>query len=160
TAALKALPSVADVESIASVIPEAQARKGPLIQELRPLLADMVLRPVKAEAVDLVALGSILERIKFKMEGEGGAALEEEDGGIRQQMHEVRRLIDQFVETTAQRGPAEVRQALSAFEGELGRDLVEQLALLQESLQAEPVTLSDLPPELHARYIGKSGTYR
>jgi uncharacterized protein len=160
TAALKALPSVADVESIASVIPEAQERKGPLIQELRPFLAGMALQPVKAEAVDLAALDSILERIKFKMGDEGEAAREEEDGGIRQQMHEVRRLIDQFVETTTQRGPAEVRQALSAFQGELGRDLVEQLALLQESLQAEPVTLADLPPELHARYIGKSGTYR
>jgi hopanoid biosynthesis associated RND transporter like protein HpnN len=159
-AALKALSSVAEVESIASVIPEEQARKGPLIQELRPLLADIALQRVKAESVDLAALGSILERIKFKMEEEGEAAREGEDGGIRPQMHEVRRLIDQFVETTAQRGPAEVRQALSAFQGEVGRDLEEKLALLQGSLQAEPVTLTDLPPELRARYIGKTGTYR
>jgi uncharacterized protein len=158
--ALTALPSVAAVESIASVIPEEQARKGPLIQELRPLLADIALQRVKAESVDLAALGSILERIKFKMVEEGEAAREGEEGGIRQQMHEVRRLIDQFVETTAQRRPAEVRQALSAFQGELGRDLEEKLALLQGSLQAEPVTLADLPRELRARYVGKTGTYR
>jgi uncharacterized protein len=45
-AALKALPSVAEVESVASVLPEAQEAKGPLIQELRPLLADMAVQPV------------------------------------------------------------------------------------------------------------------
>ncbi len=159
-AALKALPSVADVESIASVVPEAQERKGPLIQELRPFLADLALQRGKADSVDLAALGSTLERIKFKMVEEGEAARDGEAGGIRQQMFEAHRLIDRFVETTEQRRPAEVHQALSAFQETLGRDLEDMLALLQGSLWAEPVTLADLPPELRARYVGKTGTYR
>jgi uncharacterized protein len=159
-AALKALPSVAEVESIAAVLPEAQERKRPLIQELRPYLADMALQPVEADSVDVAALGSILERIKFKMLEGSEAAGDGEGGRIRQEMLEVRRLIDQFAATTAQRRPAEVRQALSAFQAELGRDFSEKLALLQASLRTEPVTLADLPPELRARYIGQTGSYR
>jgi uncharacterized protein len=40
-AALKALPSVAKVESIMSVIPEDQAQKLPVLEGLRPLLAEI-----------------------------------------------------------------------------------------------------------------------
>ena len=139
--ALKALPSVADVGSLASVMPDEQERKRPLIQELRPFLAGLARQRGKADSVDLAALGSILERIKFKMVDEGEAAREGEDGGIRREMFEVRRLIDRFAETTEQRGPAEVRQALSAFQEALGGDLEDELVLLQGSLRAEPVTL-------------------
>jgi predicted RND superfamily exporter protein len=159
-AALKALPSVADVENIASVMPEAQEGQGPLIQELRPLLSAIAFHRVEADSVDLAALGAILERIKFKMVEEGEAPQDGEEGRIRQEMLEVRRLIDQFVETTTQRRPAEIHQALSAFQEALGRDLEEKLVLLQGSLWAEPVTLADLPPELRARYVGKTGAYR
>jgi hypothetical protein len=40
------------------------------------------------------------------------------------------------------------------------RDLAEQVTLLQANLRAEPVTLRDLPAELRARYVGKTGRYR
>ena len=45
-------------------------------------------------------------------------------------------------------------QALSTFQEELRRDLAEQVTLLQANLQAEPVTIHDLPSELQARYVG------
>jgi uncharacterized protein len=158
-AALKALPSVAKVESIMSVIPEDQAQKLSLIEALRPLMADISLQGGKAEAVDLDALRSILGRIGFKMADNEGGQPSQEDA-IRQQMHEVGRLIAQFDETTARMGDAQAQQALSAFQAELMQDLGEKLALLQANVQAEPVTAADLPPELRARYIGAHGQYR
>jgi hopanoid biosynthesis associated RND transporter like protein HpnN len=158
-AALKALPSVAKVESIMSVIPEEQAQKLPLIEALRPLLADISLQGGTAEVVDLETLRSILGRIGFKMADNDGGQAPQEDA-TRQQMQEVGRLIAQFDETTARRGDAEARQALSALQAELMHDLGAQLALLQANVQAEPVTAADLPPELRARYIGAHGHYR
>jgi uncharacterized protein len=157
-AALKALPSVAKVESVISVIPEDQARKLSLIEALRPLLADISLHG-KAEAMDLDALRSTLGRIDFKMQDNEGGQASQEDG-TRQQMQEVRRLITQFGETTARMGDGEARQALSAFQVELMQDLGEKLALLQANVQAEPVTPADLPPELRARFVGAHGQYR
>ncbi len=158
-AALKALPSVAKVESIMSVIPEDQALKLSRIEALRPLLADISFQGGKAEAVDLDALHSILGRIGLKMADDEGGQASQEDA-TRRQMHEVGRLITQFDETTARMGDAEARQALSAFQAELMPDLAEKLALLQANLQAEPVTPADLPPELRTRYIGAHGRYR
>lgn len=150
-AALKSLPSVAEVESIASVIPEDQERKLRLIKELRPLLADISLQRVKADSVDFAALRSVLEGIKFKMV---------EDSGAPPEMREVRRLIERFLETTGRMSETDVRQALSGFQEELGRDLEEKLAILKGNLQAEPMTIADLPPELRTRYVGKTGKYR
>jgi hopanoid biosynthesis associated RND transporter like protein HpnN len=159
-AALHALPSVAQVESLASVIPEDQPRKMRLIKELQPFLADISLQRDAAEAVDVGALRTILGRIQFKMVEDGEAAGDLENGTLRQQMHDVRRLITQFEEMTERMGQTAARQALSTFQAELGRDVAEKMTLLQANLHAEPVTLQDLPPELHARYVGKTGRYR
>jgi uncharacterized protein len=158
-AALKALPSVAKVESILSVIPEDQAQKLPLIEALRPLLADISFQEGTAEAADLEVLRSALGRIRFKMADNDGGEASPEDA-TRRQMHEVGRQIARFDETTARMGEAQARQALSAFQAELMRDLAGKLALLQANLEAEPVTPADLPPELRVRYIGAHGRYR
>jgi uncharacterized protein len=157
--ALKALPSVAKVESILSVIPEDQERKVPLIEALRPLLADISLQGGKAAAVDLDALRSTLGRIGFKTQDNDGGQASQEDA-TRRQLHEVGRLIAQFDETTARIGDAETHQALSAFQAKLMQDLEEKLDLLRANLAAAPVTPEDLPPELRARYIGAHGRYR
>jgi uncharacterized protein len=159
-AALRALPSVAQVESVASVIPADQPRKVRLIKELQPFLAEISLQRDTAEAVDLEALRTILRHIQFKMAEDGEAAGELQDGTLGQEMHDVRRLITQFHEMTERMGQTAALQALSTFQEELRRDLAEQVTLLQANLQAEPVTIHDLPSELQARYVGKTGRYR
>jgi len=159
-AALRALPSVAQVDSIATVIPADQARKVRLIKELQPLLTDLAIPENTSEAVDLEALRTILGRIQFKMAEDGETAGELENGTLRQQMQDVRRLIAQFRETTERMGQTAALQALETFQEDLGRDLAEKVTLLKANLRAEPVTLQDLPPELQARYVGKTGRYR
>src|SRR5919198_2706168 len=111
-AALRALPSVAHVESIASVIPDDQPHKVRLIKELQPFLADLSLQENTSAGVDLEALHTILGRIQFKMVEDGEAAGDLENGTLREQMHDVRRLIAQFHETTERLGPTATRQAL------------------------------------------------
>jgi uncharacterized protein len=64
--ALKALPSVAEVDSLAAVLPTDQARKLPRIRELRPLLAGLAFQREPTAAVDLDALRMLLRRIQFK----------------------------------------------------------------------------------------------
>jgi hypothetical protein len=55
---------------------------------------------------------------------------------------------------------ADVQSALATFQQELRGDLADKLAILQRNLQAQPVTIQDLPPELRARYVGKTGKFR
>jgi hopanoid biosynthesis associated RND transporter like protein HpnN len=158
--ALKALPSVAKVDSIAAVIPEAQDQKLPLIRDLQPFLADISLQRDKAPAVDLDALRSTLSRIEFKMAADDEVADGSEAAQLRHGMHESRRLIDRFVGMTERMGDAAALQAVSAFQEVLFRDLKEKLGVLQANLTAEPVTLTDLPPALRTRYVGKTGKFR
>jgi uncharacterized protein len=160
TAALQALPSVERVESIASVIPEDQARKLHLIEDLRPLLADLSLPPDSDEAVDVEALSVILGRITFKMAQEGEGTQDAGGEQLHQEMQEVRRLSGAVLDAMERLGRVEALQALSAFQAELTRDLAEKLALLQDNLRAEPLTSADLPPALRQRYVGRTGHYR
>lgn len=160
TAALLALPTVERVESIASVIPEDQERKLRLIADLRPWLADLSLPLGGEETVDVEGLYAILGRIKFKMAEDDEGTQDAEAVKIRQEMREVRRLIDRVIEAMDRLGRVESLQALSAFQAELLRDLGEKLALLQENLQGEPLTIADLPLALRQRYLGRTGQYR
>ena len=157
-AALRALPSVAEVESILSVLPEDQERKRPLIMSVRDLVADLSFEPRPAEPVDLQALRSTLERIRFKM-GDDGAPAADADG-LDRERHEVRRLIDEFLATAGRMDAAELRHALAGFQAELFGDLQEKLEVLKADPRAEPVTPADLPAALRARYVGRTGHYR
>jgi predicted RND superfamily exporter protein len=159
-AALSRLPSVEKVDSILSVIPEEQERKLALIRELRPLLAEMTIQRPDTETVDIAALRTTLQRLNAKIEegDEAGEASAEEP--FRKDLREVQRLIEQFSHRSEQMPPAETQRALAAFQRELRSDLADKLTVLQRNLAAAPVTIQDLPPDLQARYVGKSGKFR
>ena len=158
--ALEALPSVVNVESIASLIPRDQERKVRLVRGLHPLLAGVSLDHDRPEPVNLEALLSTLERIKFKMLEEGGEAWDPKKRPPLEEMREVRRLIDRFVQEATQKGQEEVLRALRGYQDDLVRDLIDKLDILKRNLQAKPVALEDIPPEFRERFVGKTGRYR
>jgi uncharacterized protein len=159
-AALSHMPSVEKVDSILSVLPEEQERKLALLRELRPLLAEMTIQRPDTEAVDIAALRAILLRLNAKIgEGEETAQASAEEA-FRQDLREAQRLIEQFLHRVQQMPPAETQQGLLTFQQELRSDLADKLAMLQRNLEAEPVTIQDLPRELQARYVGKTGKFR
>jgi hypothetical protein len=53
---------------------------------------------------------------------------------VLQEMHDVRRLINQIVETMGWMSQANVRQALAAFQDELGQNLEQKLPILRANL--------------------------
>ena len=65
--ALEALPSISKVESIATVMPDDQERKLPLLRELKPLLEGVKLEGAALAPVDLDGLLNTLNRVKSKM---------------------------------------------------------------------------------------------
>jgi uncharacterized protein len=159
-AALSRLPSVEKVDSILSVMPEGQERKLALIQALRPLLAEVTLQRPDTESVDVTALRTVLQRLNAKL-AEGNESDQGADGGAFQQdLRETQRLIERFLHRTEQMPPAEAQRALMTFQRELRGDLAQKLAILQRNLEAERVTIQDLPAELQARYVGKTGKFR
>jgi uncharacterized protein len=159
-AALSRLPSVEKVDSILAVLPPEQERKLALIRELRPLLAEMTMQRPDNEAIDLAALRSTLERLDAKMAPGDEAPQTPPEEGLRQDLRETQQLIARFLQRTREMPSADIQSALLIFQRELRGDLAAKLAILQRNLEAQPVTIEDLPPELRARYVGKTGKFR
>ena len=160
TAALKALPSVAGVESVLSVIPEDQPRKRETLRAMRPLLSDVSVQADPAAPVDVSALQAVLRRIRFKMGEDADTPAPGDAAQFGAERREVRRLIAAILERAGGMRPAERQATLSAFQAELLGDLGGKLALLKKNLTATPLTVEDLPPALRARYVGRTGQYR
>ena len=158
--ALSRLPSVEKVDSILSVLPEEQASKVALIQALRPYLANLTIRQPATEAVDSTVLRAILQRLNAKIAEGDESAPGTTDEALRQDMRQAQQLIEQFLGRTEHLPPAAIEPALAMFQQALRRDLTDKLAILQRNLEAQPVTMEDLPPALRARYIGKNGKFR
>jgi hypothetical protein len=122
-AALQALRSVAEVDSIVSVLPTNPAKKRDLIRGLGPLVASLPVPVGSPGPLDLEALRTALGRIRFKMvDGEAAAPGSAEEQS-RRERQEARGLIEQFLDTTARMETAAVRDGLLRFQAELFRDL-------------------------------------
>jgi hopanoid biosynthesis associated RND transporter like protein HpnN len=159
-AALEALPSVAEVDSILSVLPTNTAAKRDLIRGLGPLVAALPAPVGTPGPVDLDGLRAALGRIRAKMvEGEPASPASPEEQS-RRERQEARGLIERFLDTSVRREPAAVRESLSRLQAELFQDLAATLATLKRQPDSQPLTITGLPPELRDRYVGKTGHYR
>jgi hopanoid biosynthesis associated RND transporter like protein HpnN len=158
--ALRARPSVAEVDSIVSVLPANTAEKRALIRGLGPLVAALPVQAGPPGPADPDALRAALERIRFKMIDGDPAPPDSVEEQSRRERHEIRALIDHVLDIAARLDAAALGEALALFQAELLRDLAETLSTLKRQPDSEPATIEDLPPELRARYVGKTGHYR
>ncbi len=157
---LEALPSIGKVESIATVMPEDQERKLPLIRELSPLLDGVSLEQTTLAPVDLDGLLNTLNRIKAKMlTPDEVDKWERKDKAPLEMMGRVRSLIEAFETRLTQRDPEEIRRRLSTYQDALFRDFRDKLALLARAVASGPVQIEDLPADLRKQFVGRDGSY-
>ena len=158
--ALEALPSISKVESIATVMPDDQEHKLPLLRELKPLLEGVKLEEAALAPVDLNGLVNSLDRIKSKMlTPDDVEKWERKDKPPLEMMGQVRRLIENFETLLTQRDPEEIRQRLSAYQDELFRDFRDKIALLSRAVASGPVRVNELPADLRKQFVGRDGSY-
>ena len=152
-AAFQRLSTVSDVQSVLSVLPDRQAEKLAVLQRLAEI-ADSI-SPGAPRPLDLVALTAALETLKRRLDlataHRGGEGPPEELLGIARTTST---LLDRL--TARERGPA-VEIALADYQARLAGDFAQQWRRLQLASRPAPLTLSDLPPELRRKFIGKSG---
>jgi len=158
--ALEGLASVSKVESVASVMPEDQERKLPLIRELRPLVAGIPVPGAALAPVDLDGLAHTLRRIKAKM-----LTADEANGWARDEpapietMERVRTLIERFETLLAHRDRNQIGESLAAYQAWLFQDIRQKLALLASAVTAGPVRVEDLPGDLRKQFVGRDGSF-
>jgi uncharacterized protein len=148
---LKALPTVARVESITAVIPEDQEQNAHIIREnLAPLLKDLEVEP---EDVDfsLKALNKTLKGIQFKLQGREGDELDP----VKVAGNRVRN----FREQSQKMEPSRAEKRLRNFSQLLFADYRNLMEELKVNADVQLVKLEEIPETLRKRYISQKGKY-
>jgi len=151
--AFSRLPSVSDVESVLVVVPDQQSEKTRIIHQFAPLVASV--RAVAPPAFDLAALRAPLLVLQRRL---GLAADGISDDRVRAGVQLLREKVDRTLARFDRAGPDAVG-SLGRLQGELYQDFVDKLERFKKGLDPLPVGAGEAPPELHERYVGRSGRY-
>ena len=148
---LKALPTVARVESVSAVIPKHQEENAVFVREkLAPLLNDLEVEPEDAD-FSWKALNKTLKRIQFKLQGREGDELS--------QVKVVGDLVKNFREQSQKVEPDLAKQRLENFSQLLFTDYRNLMDELKVNASAKLVKLNEIPEELKKRYISQKGKF-
>jgi uncharacterized protein len=152
-AAFERLPSVSDVQSVLSVLPDRQAEKIALLNRLAEV-ADSI-RVGAPRPLDLGALTAALDTLKRRLDL--ASARRGSDDGAPEDILVIARATSSLLEKlkASERGAVEV--ALGHYQARLANDFTQQWRRLQRASRPAPLTLDDLPAELRRKFIGKSG---
>ena len=148
---LKALPTVARVESISAVIPDNQEENAQIIREnLAPLLRGLEVEP---EDVDFSwkALNKTLKGIQFKLQGREGDDLDP----VQMAGNRVRK----FREQSQKMEPDLAEKRLQNFSQLLFADYRNLMEELKANADVKLVKLEEIPETLRKRYISQKGKY-
>lgn len=151
-AAFARLPSVSDVQSVLSVLPDGQAEKLAILERLASVTDSIRLGAPRP--LDLKALTVALETLKRRMDmvsTQSGS--EHAPEGVLIMVQATAALLARL--QGRERGGVEA--ALADYQAHLAADFAQQWRRLQVAAHPAPFTLGDLPDEVRRRFIGKSG---
>jgi hypothetical protein len=151
-AAFQRLPSVSDVQSVLSVLPDRQAEKLALLQRLGDVVDSI--RPGPPRPLDLGALTGALETLKRRMDI---ASAPRGGQGPPEDILVIARTTSALLARLKARERGAVEIALADYQAQLAADFAQQWRRLQIAARPGPLTLSELPEEMRRRFIGKSG---
>ncbi len=158
---LKALPVVDKAVSIYDFVPRDQDEKLDIIEEISMLMGPG-LEPWGQETAPAGAGKEGASRIEALKDLERAlrryASSESVRPGEREAAGATLSAIEALMEKVDKTGPREGEALVSEFEKALLAGLPARLALLRESLEAGPVTFSDLPPDLVGHWVGRTGS--
>jgi hopanoid biosynthesis associated RND transporter like protein HpnN len=158
TSALKRLPTVSEVQSVVSLLPEDQEAKTALLRQMKPLVAGLGPFNASGGTIHLPELDEVLGRIRFKM-SDADAAEWGANKPLESQMARVRELIDEVRADFHGGDTASLSEKLEGFEKDLMEDLRDKMDILRRNVDTTPMGLNDLPKDLLQRFVGKDHRY-
>ena len=151
-AAFQRLPTVSDVQSVLSVLPDRQSEKMAVLQRLGDV-ADSI-RVGAPRPFDLRALTLALEILKRRLDV---VSAHNSGEGPPEAILAIARTTSALLERLKAREGGVVEVALADYQARLAADFAQQWRRLQLAARPSPLTLGDLPEELRRKFIGKSG---
>lgn len=150
--AFQRLPSVSDVQSVLSVLPDRQSEKLAVLDRLADV-ADSI-HPGAPRPLNLRALTVALEALQRRMEL---ASAPRGGNGPPEEILVIARATSAILARVTARERGAVEVALADYQARLAGDFAQQWRRLQLAARPAPLTLGDLPEELRRKFIGKSG---
>jgi hopanoid biosynthesis associated RND transporter like protein HpnN len=167
SARFKALPSVADVDTVFTLLPENQEEKVPVLRSIMAAVPDLDHAvPRFAEGPAYVSLSptvdpkaltryeteliGVLERILFKMQDDQ-ASKWGASKPIIEQMVQVREAASNIIRLL-KRSP-DMSTRLDEYRLQFKNDLVDKWSLLRESSSASPMRVEDIPTQLKDQFL-------
>ncbi len=150
--AFRRLASVADVQSVLSVMPDRQAEKLAVLERLAAVADSVRVGPPRP--LDLDALIAALETLKRRLDL---ASRRSRGDGLPQEILVMARATSILLPRLKARDRRAVEAPLIEFQGRVADDFAQQWRRLRLAVRPSPVTPGDLPDELRRKFIGKSG---
>jgi len=154
------LPEVARVVEVASLAPPEQDVKVPLLADIQQRLRNLPKRGQTITHMKPVCeqLQNRLTKLAEELQPLAGSACDSH-GEATTLLTDLRESVWNLHRQMLLLPTATVEKRLQRFEERLAGDLAEDLHRLREVATPEPILLSDLPPALRARYVGRSGKW-
>jgi hopanoid biosynthesis associated RND transporter like protein HpnN len=150
--AFQRLPSVSDVQSVLSVLPDRQSEKRAVLDRLADVAESI--HPGAPRSLNLRALTVALEALKRRMDV---ASAHSGGEGPPEEILVIARATSALLERLKAREGGAVEVALADYQAQLAADFAQQWRRLQLAARPAVLTLGDLPEELRRKFIGKSG---
>ncbi len=155
TRQFEALPSVSEVESVFSLLPEDQEKKIPLLRAIQPKIPEITPAVPGSSPADLSEFSDTIQRIRFKMQDDQAERWGAEKPLV-EQMVRVRSLAREIVENL-QNSPGAMDR-LSQYRERFVNDVLDKWQTLRKGTAASPMTLENLPDTLRGWFY-QDGTY-
>ena len=167
SARFKALSTVADVDTVFTLLPENQEEKVPVLRSIMAAVPDLDRSvPRFAEGPAYVSLSpavdpnaltryeteliGVLERIRFKMQDEQ-ASKWGASRPIIEQMVQVRELAANIIDLL--KSSPDMSARLGEYRLRFKNDIVDKWSLLRESSSASPMRIEDIPSQLKDQFL-------
>jgi hopanoid biosynthesis associated RND transporter like protein HpnN len=157
TQRLAALPTVDQVTSLLTFVPDRQEEKLRLLARARESLAGLKAVPYE-EDLRLMELPAVFETFRTTVE-QLQQRLAADTRPEAKPVGTFLALLDRFFAQLEKEKDRNAVGMLKQFQGGMLADLPGKLQLLAASLRAAPVTAADVPTELQRRFVGKTGQY-
>ncbi len=157
-AAFAALSSVQSVESVASLLPEDQEQRMPLVHALQPLLQNFPQTLATPRPVNSAELVRTLEKLKLKIR-EDNDKWDPRKKPDESDLSATRQSLLAILARLETLPPAQRQTLLDGFQRSLFLDFQDKWGLLRNNLNPSgPITLADIPPQLKRRFVNQDET--
>jgi hypothetical protein len=156
---IKALPSVASVNSMVKYLTEDQTRKLELLRDIKTKVGNIRLPPPDINPVDTISLDRNFASLKSYL-GFGAGKIRSQSGDEKlvAELVALRDAVDGLQRLIAESGERASERLTTLQKGLLG-DVQETLSIIRNQDASQRLTQQDIPPFLRERFISPAGKF-